>query len=80
MFGNFPSLFMGLVADDGGLGALRRRIRFVDGAGTSRRRWARSHALRQLHRRDDRAMVVPEVPLLSPATPPECTASARWHA
>ena len=51
-FGNFPSLFMGLVDDDGGFEHYDGQLRFVDADGHDRRGWHRPARLCHAHRRD----------------------------
>ena len=66
-FGNFPTLFLGLVAADGDLGALRRQAPLRGRRGQDRRRRHRPEPLPRVHRRGGRAVVVPEVALLPAA-------------
>ena len=83
-FANFPTLFMGLVDDDGTLEHYDGKLRFVDAGGQDRRRRHRRPAtIAELHRRDGRSPgLVPQDRRTTSrsATPRASTASARWRA
>nr|WP_229641895.1 hypothetical protein [Waterburya agarophytonicola] len=65
-FGNFPSLFMGLVGQDGEWEHYGGKIRFVDSGGNIiADRPPRSHSLSRVYRRSRRTLVVLKVSLLS---------------
>ena len=69
VFGNFPSLFMGLVTPDGGLEHYDGKIRFVDATGAIVADQLDA-AVPRVHRRGGRALVLPQVPLLQAARLP----------
>ena len=63
-FGNFPTMFMGIVKEDDGLTFYDGKLRIVDASGRRRRRRSRSHQLLRLHRRESRALELSEIHLL----------------
>ncbi len=63
-FGNFPSLFLGLVAEDGTWEHYNGRLRLMDGTGKILEDAHRSAALPTILRRGGARLVVPEIALL----------------
>ena len=81
-FANFPTMFMALTKDDGGLALYKGWLRIIDADGETVADTFESRDYQELHRRGGRAVVVPEVPVLQAARLSRTAfiASGRWRA
>ena len=81
-FANFPTLFMGLVGDDGGLEHYDGKLRFLDAGGHIVADGLDAATIADYHRRDRASLELPQDQLTTSrwAIPTAFTASVRWRA